>query len=500
MSIIDKIVLSTITADTSFPSVAGFGTILLVKEFDTFDTTSPFINNESRHRTYNSIDEVLADGWDSTSDVYAAANRVFAQSPGVGAMTLGRKDSGDAGWPEALTAINDEFSSWYGLCIVEDAGWDLTTRQTNLNAIAGWVQGKNRIFGHASADEGMINITRVASAGYTIGGVAGDIADWAIIADGAFDMSIDGASDVQITTLDFTSGPVTTLAEVATVIDTALTGATCTAVGNRLQITSDTVDSTSSIELKAPSGLGTDIMTDALFNLTLSTTEPGYDVGSVPGTSDLATYFGDKGYNRTYLRYNPQEQDAQHITPVEVEWYAIGLMAENFFYEPASQTWAYKPVVGATPTEVSESQLDFLFDPKGATPRSAGVYTRIKSINIDYKGRMSEGTPIDVIRGADWLNDLIQTLLFADVTRTAPGQRKVPGTNSGIAVAENTLRGALTEASVWFLDGTTIEVNVPDISEISASNRADRILDKITWTARLQGAFEEFIIEGAVTA
>jgi len=499
MAMIDKIIQSTITGDLTFPAAAGFGIVMLVKEFDEFDTTVPFLNNESRHRSYASLDAVVTDGWGSDSDVYAAAKRLFAQNPNPGQFVLGRKDSGDAGWPEALTAIHDEYSGWYGLTIVEESDWTTSTRKTNLQAIAGWVETKSRIFAHATADEGCINYTRVASAGYTIGGTAGTIAAWAAVSDGAFGISIDGAAAVQITALDF-STPVTTLSEVATVIDTALTGATCTVVGTRLKIASDTVDSTSSITITAPSGGGTDITVATLFNLAAGTVVLGYDAGSTPGTDDLFTYFGNLALKRTIIMYNPQEQDAQHITPAACEWFAVGALAEGFPFQPASQTFAYKTITGVTPIEANETILDFVFDPQGATPRSGNIYTRIKGINVLYKGRMTDGTPLDVVRGTDWLNDLIQTKLWGLATRSSAGERKVPANNPGIATSENELRAALSEASVWFIDSDTISITIPDITEISETNRAARKLDKIEWSARLQGAFEEWVIQGVTYA
>jgi len=99
------------------------------------------------------------------------------------------------------------------------------------------------------------------------------------------------------------------------------------------------------------------------------------------------------------------------------------------------------------------------------------------------------------------LNDLIQTRLFTDLTRSTPGSRKIPATDGGIAIAENTLRGCLTDASVWFIDGASIEITVPTIDVTDAGQTAERAARKLTglnWSARLQGAYEEFVIQGVV--
>ena len=55
MAMIDKIIESTISSDLAFPAAAGFGSVLLVKEFGAFDTVVPFLNNNSRHKTYSNL-------------------------------------------------------------------------------------------------------------------------------------------------------------------------------------------------------------------------------------------------------------------------------------------------------------------------------------------------------------------------------------------------------------------------------------------------------------
>ena len=74
------------------------------------------------------------------------------------------------------------------------------------------------------------------------------------VADGAFDVDIDGVTE-NLTALDFQA--TTTLDEIAVVIDTALTGGTATVVDQRIVITSSTTGATSLITFATDPGTGT---------------------------------------------------------------------------------------------------------------------------------------------------------------------------------------------------------------------------------------------------
>ena len=74
------------------------------------------------------------------------------------------------------------------------------------------------------------------------------------VADGAFDVDIDGVTE-NLTALDFQA--TTTLDEIAVVIDTALTGGTAAVVDQRIVITSATTGATSLIAFATDPGTGT---------------------------------------------------------------------------------------------------------------------------------------------------------------------------------------------------------------------------------------------------
>ena len=86
MSDISRSVSVTISRETQAVSKAGFGVPAIIAKFLTTDTTVLF----DRARAYADIDEVSADGWAATSDVYKAFNALFGQPVKVAQAILGR--------------------------------------------------------------------------------------------------------------------------------------------------------------------------------------------------------------------------------------------------------------------------------------------------------------------------------------------------------------------------------------------------------------------------
>lgn len=131
------IVVVKITKGTATAAQASFGYPLIASEFATSKTTTPF----SRIRWYGEPDEMLEDGWVSTDPEYLKAVALCASDPTITKFAIGRKDSTDVGWPEALAAVEAENDDWYGLVGIPDG-----TYATDILAIAAWIESKRKVF------------------------------------------------------------------------------------------------------------------------------------------------------------------------------------------------------------------------------------------------------------------------------------------------------------------------------------------------------------------
>jgi len=181
----------------------------------------------------------VAEDWGTTSEAYLQAKAIFAQSPNI--------KSGDG-----------------DLIIIQV--------QESLSATAGKFETSN---------------------------IYENIAAIKLIDDGEFTIAIDGAASANITGLDFTSA--TDLADIASVIDTALTGASASAdsTNGSIVITSDTTGASSSIEITAyTGGSGTDISIATLFDFDNGTQTDGRAAGdetleeAIVRTQSSVFYFG----------------------------------------------------------------------------------------------------------------------------------------------------------------------------------------------------------------
>lgn len=97
--------------------------------------------------------------------------------------------------------------------------------------------------------------------------------------------------------------------------------------------------------------------------------------------------------------------------------------------------------------------------------------------------------------------DWIEARMTERVFFILKNSKKVAMTNSGIAIIESAVRAQLTEGvRVGGLDNTPpFTVVVPDVLSISANTRAQRLLEGITFTARLAGGIHKTIIRGTVS-
>jgi hypothetical protein len=141
------IVKVTITREIPAIARASFGYPCIVSEFATSKTTTPF----TRFRWYADLEEMTADGWLSSDPEYKKAQGFMKQNPKVVKFGVGRKDSTDAGWPEALAAITSENNDWYGMVAIPDGVFD-----TDVLAIAGWVETQRKIYAVQATDTAML--------------------------------------------------------------------------------------------------------------------------------------------------------------------------------------------------------------------------------------------------------------------------------------------------------------------------------------------------------
>lgn len=196
-------------------------------------------------------------------------------------------------------------------------------------------------------------------------------------------------------------------------------------------------------------------------------------------TTDIGYLLGPLGLNmnRTSVWWN--DNDDQFVDAA-----IVGKMAPK---DPGAETWANQTLSSVTGIE-----------PTSASNLIAKRYSWLETFTaanfaMTQEGTVASGQFIDLIRGRDWLHNLIQ-IRIVQALRDAP---KIPYTDEGADIIGSVIRGALAEAAAkGLVDADTIVVNVPPKSQQTATDIGNRRLAGITFSATLLGAVHTLDITG----
>lgn len=188
----------------------------------------------------------------------------------------------------------------------------------------------------------------------------------------------------------------------------------------------------------------------------------------------------DLGYNRTFIVYSPQ---AEEETP------EAALFGRMLTTVPGSETWAYKNLKGITP------HLYTALDALTLNSDYANYYALVAGSGVTINGRMVGGEYIDVIHGLDWLEQYMKENVFL-MLKSAP---KIPFTDQGIGLVENTIRGSLKDAVDRGIINEDFTVTVPKVNTVSIIDKGNRFLPGAKFTATKTGAIHTVRIEGTVS-
>lgn len=328
-----------------------------------------------------------------------------------------------------------------------------------------------------------------------------DITVWKAVTAGSFKVTID-ATVKTLSALDFSG--VTNLNGVATIIQTALAGATCVWNGTQFVITSPTSGTSSKVSYATPTGSGTDISTmlgmtsalasapvdgivaeapDACLNIFLdrfankflgiqfadtsltndqhvavadlveadqrhiygaTTQEPQALDGTA--TTDLLSRFKAKSYKYSFAQWSS-------TSPYAAASLFGRLLTTNFNGNNTTITLMYKQEPGIVPENLSTSQANVLQSKRGNVFVQYDNDTAI----VQY-GVTPSGIFIDSIYNSIWFQNRIQTDVYNLLYQS---QTKIPQTDAGNALIGTTIEAACAAAvnngylapGVWNSDG-----------------------------------------------
>ena len=208
-------------------------------------------------------------------------------------------------------------------------------------------------------------------------------------------------------------------------------------------------------------------------------------------------------YMRSYPVYpkvTPDQADAD--VPLENKYgMAIAMAAKAMNYHAGSETWALKPLAAVTPSKLNSTAI------KKMQAANFNYVLTVASKNITQGGKTNSGEWIDIVRFRDWLQNDMQVRV---VNLLVTYKGKVPYTDGGIALVQNQMISSLKDGqryggispTEYDEDGNEIPgfvTHVPLAANLTATQKASRKLEDVSFEARLAGAIHMVTIKGTLT-
>ncbi|WP_454691130.1 hypothetical protein [Achromobacter aloeverae] len=208
--------------------------------------------------------------------------------------------------------------------------------------------------------------------------------------------------------------------------------------------------------------------------------------------NDLATQCQQKQYFRTHVWYHGS---------AAAEALDMAIQSNRFTFYPGQETWANVRLAGITYDNLREDQA------KAAFAKNANTFEQFRNFAITQGGKVAAGEWIDVIRFRDWLAEQIKINVVSQIINAGG---KVPFTDDGIQIIANGVRAALllgqkrngiapTEQDDAGNAIPGFLIQVPRSVNISANDKANRILRDLKFSARLAGAIHVAELQGSLT-
>jgi len=214
-------------------------------------------------------------------------------------------------------------------------------------------------------------------------------------------------------------------------------------------------------------------------------TSLGTDTGSIAKT------LKDAGRENVILSYH---------TKASTEFMDCAILGVLLPLDPGTYTLKFKTLIGITADNLTSTKS------QNALEKDVNIYEEIGGRNIVREGTAPSGEFIDINIFLHWLTARIRESVYGVLVNA----QKVPYTEQGILMIENALevplkvgldRGAI---SPMLFDDDDVQIggyviNSPDFANIPQSDKQDRVLKNVEFTAWLSGAIHKVEIQGVLT-
>lgn len=197
-------------------------------------------------------------------------------------------------------------------------------------------------------------------------------------------------------------------------------------------------------------------------------------------TTDISAILSAKNAGRTLGVYLPT---------ADTDYPEAAWIGAQLAYTPGSNDWDFKRLNGVTVSKIGDTVRAVLRE------KNTNMYTTVAGVDIMQDGNMYNNDPIDEVIVQDWLYARLQEQVIFRLVNSL----KNPYTNAGFATIENEIRSVLSQAQANGAIDSGWTVTSPDVLDVPANLRAQRIAGVFKFTARLAGSIRSVRIEGTLS-
>jgi hypothetical protein len=169
----------------------------------------------------------------------------------------------------------------------------------------------------------------------------------------------------------------------------------------------------------------------------------------------------------------------------------VGRMAP---LKPGSATFAFKAISGPSADVLTDTQTGFIEAQNGC------YYSATLGVNMTngglYGGRSPAGTYIDIV----WGRDKLKARIEENIVQLLVDNNKIPFTQGGVDLVCAQVRQPLLEGirDGYIASDPAPTVTGPDVTTVSAVNKANRTLPDVVFVATISGAVQSVQITGSL--
>lgn len=160
---------------------------------------------------------------------------------------------------------------------------------------------------------------------------------------------------------------------------------------------------------------------------------------------------------------------------------------------PGAASWQDKDLTGQEKDVLSDGEIGAL------RAKHGNFYVDVGGLGATFEGWASSGRFADITHGVDDL----ASKMAEDIYLWKRSLDKIDYDEDGISAAKGVVRKTLlgfARRPRNFIIEDTIDVLAPTLAEIDPTDRTNRVLNQITWTAEARGAIHKFTIRGSIAA